>query len=140
MQNCVIWDFQILDLGFFKKLGFFGSLVVIRGNHIELKCFFPYFNFIFWRVWSFDIAIGFLTPYSHKPDYVELWELLVWIKWNLGLEFGFFVIFITSFLKAHLWILTLVGFQGWNFKRLGKERERVEIKEEEQRKRRENWL
>ena len=50
---------------------------------------FPFFNSIFWGVWSFDIEVRFSTPYCHKLDFVELWGLSIWIKWNPGLEFGF---------------------------------------------------
>ena len=67
LQNCVMWVFQILDLGFFKKLGFFGCLVVIGGNHTKLKCFFPSFNSIFWRVWALTLKLDFQLLIAINP-------------------------------------------------------------------------
>ena len=93
--------FKFLIWVFSKGLIFF-SLVVNWSLSYRIEVFFfPSFNSIFWGVWIIDIQVRFSTPYCHKPDFVELWELPIWIKWNMGLEFGFGIwVFLLWWIKS----------------------------------------
>ena len=66
MQNCVIWAFQIFNLGFFKKFGFFGFLVLI-GNHIELKYFFPLLILSFIGFGALTLKLDFQVLIAINP-------------------------------------------------------------------------
>ena len=62
-----MWSFQILDLGIFKKLGFFGSLVMIGGNHTKLKCFFPLLILSFGGFGALTLKLDFQLLVAINP-------------------------------------------------------------------------
>ena len=84
--------------------------------------------------------------YSHKFDFVELCKQSIWIKWNLGLNYRFFLFLFSLHSFQNLYMNTYFTGEisltfSWNRGlRIGMERERLKKKKKEGRgKTRASW-